>query len=229
MIIWTRSKSDWEKDQSLFSTLDNILHIPCIEKSHLSPPIPSPKGSLTVCTSPETAHIIPASDEKIICFGEKTFQTLSQKGHTDLEKIETTTAQGLLPYIQKNYQNFKSLWLPGPKNRAFDLSVFAKKNGWAFTVLDLYQTQTGCFAPRELIQKLHALPQGVLCFASPSSAQGFLKQPQSQDFLSWPVCVIGETTQVFCESQHFTKIYTAKNQSLKELYQCGLRTLQLQR
>ena len=191
MIIWTRSQKDWEQDQSLFSDLNKIIHLPCIRKNHLDFSSKPSHQSLIICTSSYCAQLLPKVDNPVVCFGKKTKSILENRGFTTMY-FSVATAQELIPFIVPLQPQYPHLWLPGPVDRAFYFDKFATQANWDFESVDLYYTELGPFAKEGILNSIDNIDKATICFASPSSVHAFVKV---MDFKpNWSAISIGKTT-----------------------------------
>ena len=188
-IVWTRSKDCWNLDKQYFKEVkDEVIHAPCIyhESTPLSQAdidiILQPRGepSVFIWTSVRAVKEISKYDNLLhciskstnYCFGESTAKELAKINiHTTTpKKIRSAKSLGIMlkDIITKSSQIF----LPGGKNRAYDLMKLFSTHGFKAYNLNLYKTLINNHDQLICLSKELFSGKKIVCFASPSSVEG---------------------------------------------------------
>ena len=222
-IIWTRAAEDWPQDEPLFSDRPP-LRMPCVAFES----IPAPKSAVigfdvVLVTNLRTAKLLKnysgIAEAKVICFGRAAFLAMTKYcDNVVLIDPSLRTIQDALGLLSSSLRG-KTVLLPGPCERAFDLRSALATQGVFAKNLDLYRCKRElCFdyCEHDSIDFIFKF-KGVICFASPSaliSLFDYLAPRLPPKHLK--AAVIGPST-ARASGNYFQNLYIAKENSFAAL------------
>lgn len=237
MLIWTRSLEDWPKDKKILEiSQKDYLHVPCVQTKPLNFNFKSQsENSLIIFTSPRAViySLLNADFEKILssayilCFGESSANVLQSRGYAS-EVFDSIESASEIPaqLLKKNISKDKTIFLPGPRQRAFDLYESLSKMGFKVYSFDVYETisQLKFYdvisetykRPNEDEKKKFILEwRGSVFLGSPSACKGFVEalEPQNNALRkNLTAFVLGPTTFAVCKD-YFERVERIKSLS----------------
>ncbi len=228
-IIWTRSERDQVADQQLFTDVDRVIWIPCVEMKSLPYEEMKPLGGpcAFAFTSAQAVEEVQRHPRLLALlqqavwvgtFGEKTYQKLREIEGVAPCWLAADSAEAFAERVVQEAGEKAATWmLPGPTKRAFPLAAYLKQQGWQVREVDLYETHTQVPAGYDPEAMLVSGAPYALCLASPSAARGFCHWlPTHFDATRFQVYVLGESTRQACE-ERFGAVEVVRPQSLAAL------------
>lgn len=232
-LIWTRSVADWDDDALLLPHhVRKVIHIPCLAVEFLQPQLPDGNFPYIVATSSNAITAIerlPYCREKFksatfFCFGAKTAEKAEACGYTTAQlPADIASAQQLSQHLLQTLPTTARIAILSARQPAFDLD---RELATRFEVakIVLYQTHSHVAWPSgeeiDNTQKTAlAGTRHVICFASPSSVEGFyhaFRDNHQQWRANFHAAAIGATTAAATQ-KYFDQYSTSSKQSLASL------------
>lgn len=254
-LIWTRSLEHWPKDKVLFRDYNvKVLRLACVQHKRLSLQgaielIPN-KTPIFIFTSTYAVRSFFECDEcrplqvlmksnTVLAVGPATAAELQMRGVQAQVPFGVKNGKGLGEFIKKSWQaKDVQLILPGAKRRAFDLALWLEPQSYQCITLNLYETDSICLDSRGQTLTLEARKawlgrlRGVICFASPSAALGFVNTfKELSDHKDFPspqqlkVALIGTTSGRAYDFEALNEVHVATEPSLAALVAKAVETL----
>jgi uroporphyrinogen-III synthase len=239
-IIWTRSKSDWERDAALFGDVP-VLHLPCIKTEALPARISRRQFDALVFTSVSGVRCALADAKlgpivrkvrRVFTHGARTAAVAADMG-LEAKLIEEPTGAALGRFLATVLAPGTKLLWPSASQVAHDITEDLAAAGVMVTRVPVYTTTRELCLPSGLApdagEKDHLIRtlRGVVCFASPSAVQGFVHtlEPESNRLgRELTAVAIGPTTRDACVPA-FEKIVTCHEATTTALAGTGAELL----
>jgi uroporphyrinogen-III synthase len=244
VLIWTRSLQDWENDRSVLGQLqEDTLHLPCIELAPLSVKFPKAKPQIFIFTSANgvsfaaqhTALVnLMRTAEAIYAIGQATADALRSLRLTAHVPLDNASGEQFATWLANHLRPGSCLVWPCAKEPAYDLVEHLRHFHLTVERLPVYHTERCLRAPngkrpdQTCVQRYVQTLEGVVCFASPSAVDGFVKTlgpAENRLRKELTAIAIGDTTASACRD-HFDQVIIAKQHTLESLVHCAWETYQ---
>ena len=228
-IIWTRSHDDWAADQGLFGEhAANVWPLPCIKTRGIDFAMPEAIFSVVVMTSRKAVAYV-AGDLRlqqliqslmVLTFGAGTARDLLASGFATVRCSEAKGGEELARHLMQTLATGERVLVIGPSKPAFDIAGYLRHHGRDASYLPIYATDVGIDWGKFDRKLLAAVMVGVICFASPSAVQAFVKDldPATNQLRQKLIAVVIGKTTLDAASSHFARCVVAPQQDLKTLF-----------
>lgn len=221
-IVWTRGLADWAEDRALLAGIPGIVHVPCVRLVGLEVPSrPTKQFSVYIVASPHTFAFYPLPlGATVHTFGARSAAAARSAGAHVVHHEGLRSAAELIPILLKTLNKDVTIGIPGAAEPAVDLVTPLRAGGFQAEALPCYQTEAQAtksdgspFLPEEVQAFVARLKGAVVCFASPSAVDGFVKTLPGADVTA---ACIGPTT-ARAAAAHFPRTATAPENTLASL------------
>lgn len=223
-IIWTRALDDWAEDRLLLKSNEvEALHLPCLKIQGLPVRFPKQKPEIFVFTSANAVRYVQRHHalvnlirqaEAVYAVGPGTLSALKENKIPAEVPPGVQTAEQLATWLSRNLAPDSDLAWPTAREPSYNLKEHLARYQINLDVLAVYHTEKCLHLPNgktpdeAAVERYIQSLEGVVCFASPSSVDGFIRTlTPSENRLKHELCavVIGPTTRAAADG-HFEKI-----------------------
>jgi uroporphyrinogen-III synthase len=237
-LVWTRPASDWVTDEILLKTVQGkaqVLRLPCVEIKPLKVAGLAKSYDVFVFTSSKAAQVALANAEvlaqvqaakNIYTHGPSTAKTLARLG-LKADVIAARTGAELAVELAKIIPPGTPVAWPRVEDPAHDIQADLTAAGIPTDSFVCYRTLPGIHdvgghtPPKEQLEEWKETLEGVVCFASPSAVEGFLKGLAGTKLVA---VALGPTTAKACE-RHFKIVRTATENGIEALVKAAALAL----
>ena len=242
-LIWTRALDDWETDRVIFERLKrDALHLPCIAMQASPVKLPRQKPQVFVFTSANAVRYaarhyalvnLMKSAEAVYAIGAATFNALAELRVPAEIPENVQTAQQFAVWLSYNLSPNTIVAWPSAREPSYNLQNHLTRYNIQVEVLAVYHTEKALHLPngkspdtKDIDRDVQTL-DGVVCFASPSSVDGFIRSltPSENRLKKDLIAVaIGPTTHAAAEGQ-FEQIIMIKEASVELLAETAAKII----
>ena len=235
LLIWTRSIDDWKHDKQILDKLEtDVLHLPCIAMTGLSVKFPRRKPQVFIATSGNAIRYsarhaallnLMRTAETVFAIGPGTKDALKEFKINAEIPPGVINAESLSDWLARNLRPGTDVAWPCSKEPSYDIASHLRRFDIHVEPLAVYETERSLHLPHgkhpeksDLDRYIQSL-EGVVCFASPSAVEGFVRSLHPSDnrlkHELTAVC-IGDTTASACKP-HFEHIKISPSPSIEDL------------
>ncbi len=237
-LVWTRPASDWVSDEILLKSMAakaRIERLPCVKILPVAAKKITGSYDTFVFTSSKAADLALADAKmverakgaaNIFTHGPSTAKTLAKHG-LKAEVIDVRTGQELATALKTRLAPGARVLWPRVEDPAHDIETDLKNAGFDADSFVCYRTETRVYGldgkplAKGRLEELKDNLTGVVCFASPSAVEGFLKDLPGKSLIA---VALGPTTTAACEGR-FKRLYMASENGIEALVKRAVTAL----